>query len=179
MNPVLRIRFTDLVGVELPVIQTGWAGARSEPHSCDMSSCALEVIASATMSLDQLSAAIARVKAASSNPFGVSRSANAGPIGKDSLWTIGSAVGSFAGPPTLETVRGAHDAGLLAMVTVGAPGHAEKMITLGVDLWIAQGSEGGGHTGAIPTSLLLPQRSQSWMVGRRCWVPEVFTMGEV
>ncbi len=49
------------------------------------------------------------------------------------------------------------DAGIVTMPTVAAPRHAEKVAALGVDAMIAQGHEGGGHTGAIPTSLLLPQ----------------------
>jgi NAD(P)H-dependent flavin oxidoreductase YrpB (nitropropane dioxygenase family) len=43
------------------------------------------------------------------------------------------------------------------MPTVGARRHAEKVLEMGVDAVIAQGGEGGGHTGAVPTSLLLPQ----------------------
>ena len=43
------------------------------------------------------------------------------------------------------------------MPTVGARRHAEKMAALGVDAILCQGGEGGGHTGTIPTSLLLPQ----------------------
>ena len=43
------------------------------------------------------------------------------------------------------------------MPTVGARRHAEKMAEWGVDAVIAQGGEGGGHTGSVPTSLLLPQ----------------------
>ncbi len=42
------------------------------------------------------------------------------------------------------------------MPTVGARRHAEKMLGYGVDAVIAQGGEGGGHTGVVPTSLLLP-----------------------
>jgi NAD(P)H-dependent flavin oxidoreductase YrpB (nitropropane dioxygenase family) len=43
------------------------------------------------------------------------------------------------------------------MPTVGARRHAEKVAGWGVDAVIAQGAEGGGHTGTVPTSLLLPQ----------------------
>ncbi len=43
------------------------------------------------------------------------------------------------------------------MPTVGARRHAEKVAEWGVDAVIAQGAEGGGHTGTVPTSLLLPQ----------------------
>ena len=43
------------------------------------------------------------------------------------------------------------------MPTVGARRHAEKVAAWGVDAVIVQGGEGGGHTGTVPTSLLLPQ----------------------
>src|SRR4029079_12571678 len=64
---------------------------------------------------------------------------------------------SFAGAPTKDAIAKIHDAGGLVMPTVGARRHAEKMAEWGVDAVIAQGGEGGGHTGSVPTSLLLPQ----------------------
>ena len=47
-------------------------------------------------------------------------------------------------------------AGLVVMPTIGARRHAEKVAEWGVDAVIAQGGEGGGHTGTVPTSLLTP-----------------------
>ncbi|HET7720692.1 MAG TPA: nitronate monooxygenase, partial [Acidimicrobiales bacterium] len=64
---------------------------------------------------------------------------------------------SFAGAPTEASVARCHDAGVLVMPTVGARRHAEKVLEMGVDAVIAQGGEGGGHTGVVPTSLLAPQ----------------------
>ena len=43
------------------------------------------------------------------------------------------------------------------MPSIGAKRHAEKVAAWGVDAVLVQGGEGGGHTGAVPTSLLLPQ----------------------
>ena len=43
------------------------------------------------------------------------------------------------------------------MPSIGARRHAEKVAAWGVDAVLVQGGEGGGHTGAVPTSLLLPQ----------------------
>ena len=40
---------------------------------------------------------------------------------------------------------------------VGAPRHAQKALDLGYDLICGQGGEGGGHTGDIPTTLLIPE----------------------
>jgi len=42
------------------------------------------------------------------------------------------------------------------MNMVGAPKHAEKALQAGVDIICAQGGEGGGHTGDIASSILIP-----------------------
>ena len=42
------------------------------------------------------------------------------------------------------------------MNMVGAPKHAEKALRAGVDIVCAQGGEGGGHTGDIASSILIP-----------------------
>ncbi|KAI9780217.1 MAG: hypothetical protein M1816_003141 [Peltula sp. TS41687] len=63
---------------------------------------------------------------------------------------------SALGIPPPHVIRRLHDAGILVMNMVGSPRHAEKALAAGVDLLCAQGAEGGGHTGDIPSSLLLP-----------------------
>jgi NAD(P)H-dependent flavin oxidoreductase YrpB (nitropropane dioxygenase family) len=40
---------------------------------------------------------------------------------------------------------------------VGAVKHAKKMVELGVDMVVVQGGEGGGHTGSVSSTILLPQ----------------------
>ena len=42
------------------------------------------------------------------------------------------------------------------MNMVGAPKHVEKALKAGVDIVCAQGGEGGGHTGNIANSILIP-----------------------
>lgn len=42
------------------------------------------------------------------------------------------------------------------MNMIGAPKHAIKALDAGVDIVCAQGGEGGGHTGDIPNSILIP-----------------------
>ena len=69
----------------------------------------------------------------------------------------GARVASFAQAPDAALVARCKEAGLFTMPTVGARRHAEKVADLGVDAVIAQGGEGGGHTGSVPTTLLLPQ----------------------
>ncbi|KAJ5622236.1 hypothetical protein N7528_005468 [Penicillium herquei] len=63
---------------------------------------------------------------------------------------------SAVGVPPEKTIKRLHEAGLLVMNMVGAPKHAEKALQRGVDIVCAQGGEGGGHTGDIPFSVLIP-----------------------
>ena len=117
------------------------------------------ILAAVTMTTEQLGGALTTVQERTSAPFGV----NFRPDQPDLDARIGLCVDagvrlvSFAGAPTKATIDRLHDAGILVMPSVGARRHAEKMLETGVDAVIAQGGEGGGHTGPIPTSLLLPQ----------------------
>jgi NAD(P)H-dependent flavin oxidoreductase YrpB (nitropropane dioxygenase family) len=63
---------------------------------------------------------------------------------------------SAVGVPPARTIKRLHEAGILIMNMVGAPKHAEKALNAGVDLVCAQGGEGGGHTGEIANSILIP-----------------------
>lgn len=42
------------------------------------------------------------------------------------------------------------------MNMIGHPKHVKKCLDIGVDLICAQGGEGGGHTGDVPTTVLIP-----------------------
>ncbi|KAI1913168.1 hypothetical protein LOZ61_002935 [Ophidiomyces ophidiicola] len=63
---------------------------------------------------------------------------------------------SAVGVPPARTIARLHAAGILVMNMVGAPRHAHKALRAGVDLLCAQGGEGGGHTGDVPFSVLVP-----------------------
>lgn len=64
---------------------------------------------------------------------------------------------SYGRGPDAQTIARLKDAGVLCIPTVGAVEHAVKAEKLGADLITIQGSEGGGHTGRVPSSILLPQ----------------------
>ncbi|CAI7570051.1 unnamed protein product [Penicillium manginii] len=59
---------------------------------------------------------------------------------------------SAVGVPPAHVIKRLHEAGILIMNMVGAPKHAEKAFRAGVDI----GGEGGGHTGDVPFSVLVP-----------------------
>jgi NAD(P)H-dependent flavin oxidoreductase YrpB (nitropropane dioxygenase family) len=63
---------------------------------------------------------------------------------------------SAVGVPPPHVIARLHAAGILVMNMVGAPKHARKALDAGVDIVCAQGGEGGGHTGDIPNSILVP-----------------------
>jgi len=66
-------------------------------------------------------------------------------------------VASFALAPNERQIKTLKDAGVRVVPSIGARRHAEKVAAWGVDAVIVQGGEGGGHTGAVATTLLLPQ----------------------
>jgi NAD(P)H-dependent flavin oxidoreductase YrpB (nitropropane dioxygenase family) len=156
---VLHTRFCDLVGVRFPIVQTGmgWvSGARLT--AATSAAGGLGILAAVTMTTEQLVAAMAEVASRTDQPFGVNLRADQPDLADriDLAAKAGVRLVSFAGAPTKDAIARLHDAGVLVMPTVGARRHAEKMLGWGVDAVIAQGGEGGGHTGTVPTSLLLP-----------------------
>lgn len=156
----LRTPACDLLGVRYPIVQTGmgWvAGARLT--AATSSAGGLGILASATMSYEQLERSIAEVKDRTPNPFGVNLRTDHPDVDRFVALMVraGVKVASFAQAPSGQIVAKLKDAGIVTMPTIAAPRHAEKVAALGVDAMIAQGHEGGGHTGPIPTSLLLPQ----------------------
>jgi NAD(P)H-dependent flavin oxidoreductase YrpB (nitropropane dioxygenase family) len=159
VHPALRTRFCRLVGVQYPIVQTGmgWvAGPRLVAATAEAGG--LGILASATMTYDELVAAIAEVRTRTDRPFGVNLRTDVADVGERVALMIdnGVRVASFAQAPSAELVDRCRKAGLVVMPTVGARRHAEKVAAWGVDAVIAQGGEGGGHTGSVPTSLLTP-----------------------
>ena len=63
---------------------------------------------------------------------------------------------SAVGVPPKEIVEKLHANGILYMNMIGHPKHVQKCLDLGVDIICAQGGEGGGHTGDVPTTVLIP-----------------------
>ncbi|KAJ1552327.1 hypothetical protein HK405_011754 [Cladochytrium tenue] len=64
---------------------------------------------------------------------------------------------SAVGVPPRWAIDKLHAAGIPVMNMIGSPKHVEKALEAGVDILCAQGGEGGGHTGDIATSVLIPK----------------------
>jgi NAD(P)H-dependent flavin oxidoreductase YrpB (nitropropane dioxygenase family) len=160
MHPALQTRLCSLVGIQYPIVQTGM-GWVAGPSLAAATSAAggLGILAAATMSFDELADAIAKVKDRTTAPFGVNLRADQADVEDriDLLIRQQVRVASFAMAPRQELIARLQDGGVLVIPSIGARRHAEKVAEWGVDAVLVQGAEGGGHTGGVPTSLLLPQ----------------------
>uniref|UniRef100_A0AAU3H8B4 Nitronate monooxygenase n=1 Tax=Streptomyces sp. NBC_01401 TaxID=2903854 RepID=A0AAU3H8B4_9ACTN len=136
----------------------GWvAGPRLVSASANAG--ALGILASATMTVEQLRAAVREVRSRTDAPFGVNLRADAGDAGERVRIIIdeGVRVASFALAPSKDLIARLKDAGVVVIPSIGARRHAEKVAAWGADAVMVQGGEGGGHTGDVATTVLLPQ----------------------
>ncbi|MFG2770200.1 NAD(P)H-dependent flavin oxidoreductase [Streptomyces sp. NPDC048350] len=156
----METALTKLTGVRHPIVQTGmgWvAGPRLVTATAEAG--ALGILASATMTVDELRAAVREVKSRTGRPFGVNLRADAGDARERVRIIVdeGVRVASFALAPSRELIAELKDAGVVVVPSIGARRHAEKVAAWGADAVIVQGGEGGGHTGDVATTVLLPQ----------------------
>lgn len=158
----MKTALTEKLGCQHPVVQTamGWV-ADANLVTATSNAGGFGFLAAATMSTPDLEEAIAQVRAYTDYNFGVNFhmfQPNARDVidlvieNKDRVRAV-----SYGRGPDAHTIERFKNAGVLCMPTVGAVKHAVKAIELGADIITIQGGEGGGHTGSVPTTLLLPQ----------------------
>jgi NAD(P)H-dependent flavin oxidoreductase YrpB (nitropropane dioxygenase family) len=159
---LLETPLTKALGCRIPVVQTamGWI-AKPELVAATSNAGAFGFLAAAVMSPKEAAEEIARLRDMTSHNFGVnfhSFQPGAAEIveiilaNKDRVRAV-----SFGRGPDAKMIGRFRDAGIICMPTVGAVKHAEKMVQLGCEMITVQGGEGGGHTGSVPTTILLPQ----------------------
>ncbi|MEC3948249.1 NAD(P)H-dependent flavin oxidoreductase [Sphingobium sp. HWE2-09] len=162
MGEPLHTILTERLGCRWPIIQTamGWV---AEPSLVIGSSNAgaFGFLGAAVMTPPEAREKLLAVRRGTDKPFGVnfhSFQPGADAIvdlileNKDQVRAV-----SFGRGPNAKMIGRFKDAGILCVPTVGAVKHAQKMVELGVDMVNVQGGEGGGHTGSVPTTVLLPQ----------------------
>jgi NAD(P)H-dependent flavin oxidoreductase YrpB (nitropropane dioxygenase family) len=162
MPAPLATILTERLGCRLPVIQTamGWIATPGLVIASSEAG-AFGFLAGAVMQPVELEAAILAVKQGTKQPFGVNFhmfQPGAAEIveiilkHRDQIRAV-----SFGRGPDAKMIGRFKDAGILCVPTVGAVKHAQKMVQLGVDMVTVQGGEGGGHTGSVASTILLPQ----------------------
>jgi enoyl-[acyl-carrier protein] reductase II len=174
MHPSLRTPLCDLLGIEIPILQAGMGYvARGELAAAVSSAGGLGVIGAASLDAKGLREEIHKVRDLTDRPFGV-----------DILFaTVGRPSGDAATAaftrgvqeqidvvfdervPVLASGLGnpgpvvptAHELGTTVIALVGNTRNAERVAASGVDVVVAQGYDGGGHTGRVGTLALVPQ----------------------
>jgi NAD(P)H-dependent flavin oxidoreductase YrpB (nitropropane dioxygenase family) len=177
MAPQLSTPLSQLLGIKYPIILAGMARTSGGPLAAAVSNAGgLGVIGGLGYTPNQLQEIIDELKenlADKSLPFGVdlalpqvggsARKTNHdythGQL--DDLIDVTIKAGarlfvSAVGVPPKHVIEKLHAAGILIMNMVGHPKHAHKALKAGVDIVCAQGGEGGGHTGDISNSILIP-----------------------
>lgn len=157
----LQTPLCQLLGCRYPVVQTamGWV-AGPELVAATARAGGFGFLAGATIPADRIEAAIVRVRELSGDrPFGL----NFHMFQPNARQLLDLAVRhklravSYGRGPDRQTIGRLRDAGIHCMPTVGALKHAQKAIEMGANIITVQGGEGGGHTGSVPTTVLLPQ----------------------
>jgi NAD(P)H-dependent flavin oxidoreductase YrpB (nitropropane dioxygenase family) len=157
---MLKTQLTKLLGCKYPIVQTamGWiADPKLTAGTCNAGG--FGFLAGATIPPEEMERDIIRTRELTDKNFGVNfhmYQPNAAEI-VDLVIKHGVKAVSYSRSPGKDRVTKLKDAGVICMPTIGLPKHALKAIEMGADAVTVQGGEGGGHTGAIPTSLLIPQ----------------------
>ena len=160
MSPALRTRLCEILDVRYPILQTamGWI-ATPELVAASCNAGAMGFLATANLRPDEADAEIGRTRQLTDRPFGVNflmEAPGADQIA-DAIIRHRVKAASYSRAPNPEFIKLFKQAGILCIPTCGAARHAQKAVQLGADVVVVQGGEGGGHTGSVPTSILVPQ----------------------
>ena len=157
----LHTPLCDLLGCRYPIVQTAMgyvAGADLVIGTTNAGG--FGFLAGATIHADKIEAEILRVKRETDDqPFGL----NFHMFQPNAQQLLDLAVKyrlravSYGRGPDKKVIGRLRDADIVCMPTVGALKHAQKAIEMGANAITVQGGEGGGHTGSVPTTVLLPQ----------------------
>ncbi len=157
----IRTRLTDMLGVEHPVMLAGMGGVSyAELVAAVSEAGGFGTLGMAGTSPAFIRAQMRRVKELTPKPFGVDLLAAQPETLTASVDVIieegAKAFVAGLGVPT-PIIAALKAAGILVMAMVGKVDHARKAEAAGCDAVIAQGTEGGGHTGSVASVALWPQ----------------------
>lgn len=154
-------KLNELLGTEFPIIQGGMANIATGAFAAAASNAgALGVIGTGGMREgDTLRQEIRRCKALTDRPFGVNlmlMNPNAAEMAQIILDEGVPVVTTGAGNPG-QFIPAWKAAGVKVLPVVASSVLARRLSRYGVDAFIAEGTESGGHVGELTTMALLPQ----------------------
>jgi enoyl-[acyl-carrier protein] reductase II len=157
----MRTRLTELLDIEHPIMLAGMGGiSYSDLVAAVSEAGGIGTFGAAPMRPGQLDAEIERVKTLTSKPFGVDLlTAVPSQLERDVQSVINGGARIFVaglGVPR-EIIDVLHQNNILVGSMCGKVRHAQDAVASGCDFVVAQGTEGGGHTGTVATMALVPQ----------------------
>lgn len=155
----MRTAFTQLVGIDVPIVQAPIGGLAQPPLAAAVSNAgALGMLAITWLEGDEVQAAIDRTIDLTDKPFGVNMVLE-WPQEERIRVALDAGVRFFSffwGDPTPH-LAAIHDAGAVVALTVGSADAARRAVGAGVDVIVAQGWEAGGHViSEVATMPLVP-----------------------
>jgi enoyl-[acyl-carrier protein] reductase II len=159
---MFQTELTERLGIQYPIIQAGMGGvAMAELVAAVSNAGGLGVVGAAMLTPAALRDEVRRVKDLTDKPFAVDLLLAQGWPGQEEMIQVmfeeevpvfASGLGNPA--PYAEEM---HRHGMTVMAVIGTVRHARRVAEGGTDIVVAQGTEGGGHTGRIATMALVPQ----------------------
>jgi enoyl-[acyl-carrier protein] reductase II len=156
----VKTALTERLGITHPVMLAGMGGvAYAELVAAVSEAGGYGCLGASTMSSEELTAQIARVRSLTDKPFGVDLlTAFPETLQANVELLIEGGASCFVaglGVPR-HVIDLCHRHGVLVISMCGKVEHARRALDAGCDLVVAQGTEAGGHTGQIATMPLVP-----------------------
>ena len=154
------MRLNELLGTEFPIIQGGMANIATGEFAAAVSNAgALGLIGAGGMDAESVRSHIRRCRELTDKPFGVNimlMNPAAPEIAKVVVEEGVKIVTTGAGVPS-PYIPAWKEAGIKVFPVIAATTLVRRLAPLGVDGFIAEGTESGGHVGELTTMALVPQ----------------------
>lgn len=153
----MKTRITELLGIQHPIIQGAMTWVSFPPLVAAVSNAGgLGILGAAFMGPAELRANIKAIKKRTDKPFGVNFLTNNPEIDGilDVIVEEEVRVASYVKRTAHRVIERTRPNGIINLPTVGALKHAIRAEQEGADGVIVQGTEAGGHTGFVTTSIL-------------------------
>ena len=156
----MKTKLTELLKIEYPVMLAGMGGVSYSAVTAAVSNAGgYGCLGASTMTSEQLASEIAATKSLTSKPFGVDLlTAFPNDLLRNVELLIEGGASTFVaglGVPR-QVIDLCHQHHVLVISMCGKVEHARRALDAGCDVVVAQGTEAGGHTGAVATFPLVP-----------------------
>jgi NAD(P)H-dependent flavin oxidoreductase YrpB (nitropropane dioxygenase family) len=160
---VIRTAFTELIGIEHPVVSAGMGGGHTSGELVGRVSevGGLGVVGASFLPPEEVEQMVAQAREITSKPIGINLLLHASEDTVDDVLELKPEVLSTAWPRDDQDLSAifarAHDRGIQVVHMVPHVEDAVRAVEAGADVIVAQGNEGGGHVGEIASAVVVRQ----------------------